>query len=140
MNKMSPITSPDQLVGGQHYIRAFINYLGEHWVETYRIDGKPFRIKSKWSDFGSKEVVHVMDPRRSCPIYDYYLTDLGVYNVRYTRLYPFSSKLLLKLNELAKDKRKFVEFLQGYTLSDEEWGIVQGQWRFEAYMDSIKGY
>lgn len=130
---MKYIKSEKELVGGTFYIRACVNYVGDCWVETHRVDGMPFTAKSIYNKGPRK--IHIGSNR-----YDgeYYLSDLGVGGGRTTKLFPFSNKLYNMLKPLTKDKRAFVSFLSGRTISDFEWLDMTLDWAFERSTDDLR--
>lgn len=139
MNKHKPIRSVDELVGGQYYIRAWVNDDGCCFTEVFRLAGKPFADASGFF----KGSLRVNTRRGSIEggdwNYEYYLTDMGAFATHpCVRLYRFTPELMNKFEKASKSFDQFNALMDspGDTLHDR---LRRNQCR-EAFGSKIDDY
>jgi hypothetical protein len=132
--KFKPLNRISQLNGGNLYIRALFNFVGDCWYEVHRINGRAYRDRRQFAS-------HTLRIKTTTWRWDdngYYLSDLGllVKSNSAKRLFPFSHKLLLKLEALKADRKAFYCFLTGKTMTDHEWSLQEIAWHIERGLDA----
>ena len=139
--KATQITHRDQLVGGQLYIRAYVNYMGDPGVDVIRVNGKPGRYKRcPFMDGRQLWDVSVTDiySRGDGRARHTYTTDLGADDVTSTNkaLYRFTPELCAHLKTLAAQNRiGLLEFIRGQQISEEDRREILADWYREEQME-----
>lgn len=125
--KLKFIKQEKDLNPGLH-IRAFVNYVGEHYVYVVNVKGKPFTDKSH------KEKLRKVMIDQGGWSRDTYLSDLGLrgYDVG---VVPFTNKAFDYLNSLGA--RELFSVLRGTPFSDEEWSEQEWDFVFNRDMDRM---
>lgn len=111
MKTHKPIRSAKELIGGQYYIRVWINDAGEAGTEVFRIAGKPFADDSSFFK-GEMRI----NTRRKGLVGDwndeYYISDMGA-EARHpcVRLYRFTPALLARFEKARRNFKEFVALM-----------------------------
>lgn len=115
--KKTHISHVSQLKHGL-YIRAVVNYLGRHWFEVVNVLGKPYNC-----DWG-------LCVRVGGSEFPYGVSDLGVGGAKFTKLFKFSSALLLEFEKVEKSGSVFdlIEFIAESKLSSFDKSCLIGSW------------
>ena len=132
--KIKRVKSERDVKGGQFYIRAVINYTGDHWIEVFRIVGKAFNTESIHMP-GYRKLTTVRKESYSPKeyLYESYTGDLGI-GRKGGFLLEYSSKVHSYLKSLSK--REFNDVVNCTSLNDGEWESKLDDWEFQKYMDS----
>lgn len=110
MKTHKPIRSAKELIGGQYYIRVWINDAGEAGTEVFRIAGKPFADRAFF-----KGLMRI-NTRRKGPVGDwndeYYISDMGAEASHpCVRLYRFTPALLARFEKARRNFKEFVALM-----------------------------
>ncbi len=127
--KITRVKSERNVKGGQFYIRAVVNYQGDHWIEVFRIVGKAFNTESKHMP-GHRKLKTVRGRYKN----ESYTSDLGI-GRKGGFLFEYSNKVHNYLKSLSK--REFNDVVNCTSLNDAEWYAQLSDWKFQKEMDDM---
>lgn len=143
--KAKRITNRNQLIGGQFYIRAYVNAYGPA-IEVIKVFGKPYREdkyareKNLWN-IQTGRPLHSKKPEIGRPFHRMFTSDMGAEGNRSTcALYEFNSALFQHLKEIKKKLNSGIlmtEFIQRRKLSQDEVQELYSDWASDLSFDRM---
>lgn len=134
--KINRVKSERDVKGGKFYIRACVNYTGQHWVEVFRIVGKAFNTESPYmKGYRQLKTIQPCTLGRRIVVDDQYVNDLGIGGRKGACLFEYSSKVHKYL--LSLSKQQFNDVVNNTQLTDIEWLIQLNDWKFQREMDEM---
>lgn len=130
--KFKPVTSAKELVPGQIYIRAVVNYYGKFWYEISRVDANVKLLKDSLikKPFIGVEVSTIRLPDNKYKkaldfrIGDFVTTKYKPGFIAGHTLFKFSNKLKCFLDKNSGDVWQFLEAIHNRTFHQEERDII----------------